>query len=238
MTDRRGARRSSQLPPDARSIRLDNLTSPDDPRGRTGCLPVRVRGQDVPSRQQASWKTNEEGMERLSAAQATCAPTATRFATSDTSTTFPCSRSTTSGTTRSRRASAIDKVYVVQTNTKVIERCILMTTDPGDLVLDPTCGSGTTAYVAEQWGRRWITIDTSPRRAGAGPHPADGRPLPLLPARRLARGPQEAGRADRHADRPRRARRRSATCTRGSCTAPCRTSPSRASPTTPTSRRA
>ena len=53
------------------------------------------------------------------------------------------------------------KMYVVQTNTKVIERCILMTTDPGDLVLDPTCGSGTTAYVAEQWGRRWITIDTS-----------------------------------------------------------------------------
>ena len=54
-----------------------------------------------------------------------------------------------------------DKIYVVQTNRKVIERCILMTTDPGDLVLDPTCGSGTTAYVAEQWGRRWITIDTS-----------------------------------------------------------------------------
>ena len=53
------------------------------------------------------------------------------------------------------------KVYVVQTNVKVIERCILMATDPGDLVLDPTCGSGTTAYVAEQWGRRWITIDTS-----------------------------------------------------------------------------
>jgi adenine-specific DNA-methyltransferase len=53
------------------------------------------------------------------------------------------------------------KVYVVQTNTKVIERCLLMTTDPGDLVLDPTCGSGTTAYVAEQWGRRWITIDSS-----------------------------------------------------------------------------
>ncbi len=54
-----------------------------------------------------------------------------------------------------------DKTYVVQTNSKVIERCILMTTDPGDLVLDPTCGSGTTVYVAEQWGRRWITIDTS-----------------------------------------------------------------------------
>lgn len=56
---------------------------------------------------------------------------------------------------------ASEKMYVVQTNTKVIERCILMATDPGDLVLDPTCGSGTTAYVAEQWGRRWITIDTS-----------------------------------------------------------------------------
>ena len=54
-----------------------------------------------------------------------------------------------------------DKLYVVQTLPKVVERCILMTTDPGDLVLDPTCGSGTTAYVAEQWGRRWITIDTS-----------------------------------------------------------------------------
>ena len=54
-----------------------------------------------------------------------------------------------------------EHVYVVQTNTKVVQRCMLMTTDPGDLVLDPTCGSGTTAYVAEQWGRRWITIDTS-----------------------------------------------------------------------------
>jgi adenine-specific DNA-methyltransferase len=54
-----------------------------------------------------------------------------------------------------------DAVYVVQTDTRVVDRCILMTTDPGDLVLDPTCGSGTTAYVAEQRGRRWITIDTS-----------------------------------------------------------------------------
>jgi adenine-specific DNA-methyltransferase len=56
---------------------------------------------------------------------------------------------------------ATDKEYVVQTSTKAIERCLLMTTIPGDLVLDPTCGSGTTAYVAEQWGRRWITCDTS-----------------------------------------------------------------------------
>ena len=56
---------------------------------------------------------------------------------------------------------ASKKVYVCQTATSIIQRCLLMTTDPGDLVLDPTCGSGTTAYVAEQWGRRWITIDTS-----------------------------------------------------------------------------
>ncbi len=54
-----------------------------------------------------------------------------------------------------------EKIYVVQTSKEIIKRCILMTTDPGDLVLDPTCGSGTTAFVAEQWGRRWITIDTS-----------------------------------------------------------------------------
>ncbi|MCK0507758.1 site-specific DNA-methyltransferase [Aromatoleum anaerobium] len=58
-------------------------------------------------------------------------------------------------------AGAAGKVYVVQTSATIVQRCILMATDPGDLVLDPTCGSGTTAYVAEQWGRRWITIDTS-----------------------------------------------------------------------------
>src|SRR5207247_5404510 len=54
-----------------------------------------------------------------------------------------------------------ESFYVVQTSNLAIARCLLMTTDPGDLVLDPTCGSGTTAYVAEQWGRRWITMDTS-----------------------------------------------------------------------------
>jgi len=60
-----------------------------------------------------------------------------------------------------RLGGASKKVYVVQTNVEVVKRCILMTTDPGDLVLDPTCGSGTTAFVAEEWGRRWITCDTS-----------------------------------------------------------------------------
>ena len=56
---------------------------------------------------------------------------------------------------------ARDKTYVVETSVEVVKRCLLMSTDPGDLVMDPTCGSGTTAFVAEQWGRRWITIDTS-----------------------------------------------------------------------------
>ncbi|MBD3893396.1 site-specific DNA-methyltransferase [Hydrogenophaga sp.] len=63
-----------------------------------------------------------------------------------------------SGAVQSR---ADPKIYVVQTSTSIVGRCIQLSTDPGDLVLDPTCGSGTTAYVAEQWGRRWITIDTS-----------------------------------------------------------------------------
>ena len=56
---------------------------------------------------------------------------------------------------------AAELIYVVQTNQRIIQRCLLMTTDPGDLVFDPTCGSGTTSYVAEQWGRRWVTCDTS-----------------------------------------------------------------------------
>lgn len=60
-----------------------------------------------------------------------------------------------------QQSSEQNKIYVVQTAVKIIQRCLLMTTDPGDLILDPTCGSGTTAYVAEQWGRRWMTIDTS-----------------------------------------------------------------------------
>jgi adenine-specific DNA-methyltransferase len=63
--------------------------------------------------------------------------------------------------TSSGASSSDPKVYVVQTTARVVERCLLMASDPGDLVLDPTCGSGTTAFVAEQWGRRWITIDTS-----------------------------------------------------------------------------
>lgn len=74
---------------------------------------------------------------------------------------FPFARRTNLWTDTGTGNFTDDKLYVVQTNTKTIERCLLLATDPGDLVLDPTCGGGTTAFVAEQWGRRWITIDTS-----------------------------------------------------------------------------
>jgi len=104
-----------------------------------------------------SWKTNSSGMRRLAAAERLFGPkSALRYVLllDD----YPVAERTNLWTDT---LGAGGKVYVVQTSTKVIERCMLMTTDPGDLVLDPTCGSGTTAFVAEQWGRRWITIDTS-----------------------------------------------------------------------------
>lgn len=106
-----------------------------------------------------SWSTNQEGMIRLLKAERVIQAGATlnylRYGRDNpTNLLQNLWADTASG-------SGMQKTYVVQTNTKVIERCMLMTTDPGDLVLDPTCGSGTTAYVAEQWGRRWITIDTS-----------------------------------------------------------------------------
>jgi adenine-specific DNA-methyltransferase len=106
------------------------------------------------------WKTNAAGLRKLELAQRLEAYGRTlsfRRYTSD----FPHFPLTNTWTDTASGGYGDDKVYVVQTNAKVVERCLLMTTDPGDLVLDPTCGSGTTAFVAEHWGRRWITIDTS-----------------------------------------------------------------------------
>ena len=104
-----------------------------------------------------SWKTTPEGMQRLILAKRVrwqkAVPAYVFFAND-----YPVMQITNQWTDTQ---GAIGKTYAVQTATKVIERCMLMTTDPGDLVIDPTCGSGTTAYVAEQWGRRWITCDTS-----------------------------------------------------------------------------
>ncbi len=104
-----------------------------------------------------SWKTTPEGMKRLIAAKRVrWLKTVPRyvFYTDD----YPVMEITNQWTDTQ---GASGKTYAVQTATKIIERCLLMTTDPGDLVFDPTCGSGTTAHVAEQWGRRWITCDTS-----------------------------------------------------------------------------
>ena len=104
-----------------------------------------------------SWKTTPQGIERLKAAGRIrwqrSVPRYVFYADD-----YPVVQITNQWTDTQ---GAVGKTYAVQTSTKVIERCILMTTDPGDLVLDPTCGSGTTAYVAEEWGRRWITCDTS-----------------------------------------------------------------------------
>lgn len=127
--------------------------------GRTeSCVfDAEVQGRIFRTNSGKSWKTNPEGFGRLLKANRIL-PGKTSLSYQFQHRDYPVSEFTnlwvdTQGAT--------DKEYVVQTSTRVIERCMLMTTDPGDLVLDPTCGSGTTAVVAEQWGRRWITIDCS-----------------------------------------------------------------------------
>lgn len=106
------------------------------------------------------WKTNFEGISRLARVGRLIARGNTlRFVRFHDD--FPCVPVIDIWDDTRQSGFGDDKKYVVQTSTKVIARCLLLSTDPGDLVLDPTCGSGTTAYVAEQWGRRWITTDTS-----------------------------------------------------------------------------
>ena len=106
------------------------------------------------------WKTTELGMSRMGKSNrlhvATNSLSQVNYLDD-----FPVSEVTALWTDTFLGSFAENKRYIVQTSQKTVQRCILMTTDPGDLVLDPTCGSGTTAYVAEEWGRRWITIDTS-----------------------------------------------------------------------------
>ncbi|WP_456298332.1 site-specific DNA-methyltransferase [Cyclonatronum proteinivorum] len=106
------------------------------------------------------WKTNLKGMNRLNkASRLTFSGKTLGFIRPAVD--FPCQAFNDIWDDTRQSGFGDEKKYVVQTATTVIQRCITLTTDPGDLVLDPTCGSGTTAYVAEQWGRRWITIDTS-----------------------------------------------------------------------------
>jgi adenine-specific DNA-methyltransferase len=155
----------ARIPRDARVYRQDNMTSQsvgrDKGDGAASWFPVLLDGIETKPSIRVRWKTNELGMDRLlrcRRVELTSNSLAyVRFL--DDFAAFPLNNSWDDiGGVQSR---SDPKVYVVQTPTTAIARCILMTTDPGDLVLDPTCGSGTTAYVAEQWGRRWITIDTS-----------------------------------------------------------------------------
>ena len=118
---------------------------------------VTVEGRTFTYPKGKSWKTNQDGMRRLSQSnRLQPLKTSLRWRYF-----FDDAPSEVITDIWGDTFSASDKTYVVQTSELVVQRCILMTTDPGDLVLDPTCGSGTTAYSAEQWGRRWITIDTS-----------------------------------------------------------------------------
>lgn len=146
-----------------RVFRLQIVTSQrqDRPSGPGSAMhfPVSFRGRNFSPAGTRGWSTTADGMDRLGRAE--------RLETSGDGlnyvryfSDFPVFPLT-NFWDDTQAGSGMDKMYVVQTMSKIIERCMLMTTDPGDLVLDPTCGSGTTAYVAEQWGRRWITIDTS-----------------------------------------------------------------------------
>jgi adenine-specific DNA-methyltransferase len=126
-------------------------------RSETTGQPFKFEGKAWTPRANAGWRTNTEGFVRLSCANRIIATeTSLRYVhfLND----FPYS---VVANVWSDVMGEPDIIYVVQTNTTVIEHCMLMTTDTGDLVLDPTCGGGTTAFVAEEWGRRWITIDTS-----------------------------------------------------------------------------
>ena len=124
----------------------------------TGSYTVKFEGKEYQPLSTNHWKTTEESMHRLIRANRVFA-TGRNIQYKRWSTDFPVVPISDVWTDVSGGAS--EKVYVVQTNGRIVERCLLMTTDPGDLVLDPTCGSGTAAYVAENWGRRWIMIDTS-----------------------------------------------------------------------------
>jgi adenine-specific DNA-methyltransferase len=148
---------SKQLKQDCQIFRLDNMTSQSG--GETTNFSIGVHGKNCVSGK-GFWKTNLAGMRRLIGAERVV-PSGITLAYIRNIDDFPVYPVANLWTDTGTGSFTDAKVYVVQTGAKVVERCMLMTTDPGDLVIDPTCGSGTTAYIAEQWGRRWITIDTS-----------------------------------------------------------------------------
>jgi adenine-specific DNA-methyltransferase len=149
--------KGSELPAGLRLFAPNPLTSQSG--GPTTQFAFNVNGESfIPGK--GGWKTNEAGLTRLGHANRLLGMGATlrfvRFSDD-----FPCKPIIDIWDDTRQSGFGDPKVYVVQTATRVAERCVLMTTDPGDLVLDPTCGSGTTAFVSEKWGRRWITCDTS-----------------------------------------------------------------------------
>ncbi len=146
------------IPENSRRYRLISTISQGE--SEIGSQPFEFNGETFSPPSNNHWKTNLEGLERVKNSD--------RLVISGSSLAwkgyiedFPVSPINNIWTDTMTGSFTEPKVYVVQTNTKIISRCLQLVTKPGDLVLDPTCGSGTTAYVAEQWGRRWITIDTS-----------------------------------------------------------------------------
>ncbi|MDD4914058.1 MAG: site-specific DNA-methyltransferase [Methylococcales bacterium] len=145
------------FPTDWRPLRSDITLTQDGDSGNSQ-VPWSLCGKEYYPGMGRHWRTHELGRDRLYKAGRVNPSVSRPFYIEG----YNDSPSTASSNIWTENlAGAQGKIYVVQTNERVIERCFLMTTDPGDLVLDPTCGSGTTAYVAEQWGRRWITLDTS-----------------------------------------------------------------------------
>jgi adenine-specific DNA-methyltransferase len=146
---------TGQLPDGARLFALGDTTAQNDNQ----TYPFAFEGKLYRVKKRG-WRTTEAGMSRLAAEnRLVSVGEGLRFV--QYATDFPVSTLNNFWDDTGTGSFLDEKLYVVQTAAKAIQRCMLMTTDPGDLVLDPTCGSGTTAYVAEQWGRRWITIDTS-----------------------------------------------------------------------------
>lgn len=156
--------RGEHLAEGDRVFRPDNMISQslgrDKGEGAACWFDVEIAGKTIRPNPRGRWKTNQEGMKRLLEAERVMARenslSYVRYLND-----FPVFAVNNNWPDTGIAGRVDGKLYVVETNPLVVQRCIMMTTDPGDLVLDPTCGSGTTAYVAEQWGRRWITIDTS-----------------------------------------------------------------------------
>lgn len=146
------------LPEGGRAWRHGPLTSQG--YSETGSQPFSFRRKEYSIGKNQHWKTSHEGLIRLDKADLLQSRrnSLSYYMFLDH---FPITPITNVWLDTKWGFDASEKTYVVQTNSKVVQRCILMVTDPGDLILDPTCGSGTTAFMAEQWGRRWVTIDTS-----------------------------------------------------------------------------